>query len=496
MKKFVAIVLFSILICCACVALVACNPDLEVPPPQYVFGYTSVEGGEIQGVVNQEQSVAVFKGIPYAKAPVGDLRWRAPQPVESWEGTLDCTLWGANALQGDATVFDVWTEEFIQDTDPTHYRDGIVYSEDCLNLNVWSSTTTWEQKPVLVYIHGGGYNSGGASCEVYDGTNIALKDVVFVSIHYRVGALGFLATQELADEDPNGSAGNYGILDQIQALKWVQDNIEQFGGDKNNVTIMGQSAGAGSVNALLCSPLAKGLFVNAVSASHNSINRDWQTLEQRIAQAPSNYKGRPVDQLRAIPASQLKGQSLPTVGPVIDGHVLSDTYRNCVASGNCNEVNLMTGMVTHDDLISSVYTSSTITAVDSMIALQNAVCQARINGGLQKDAYVYMFTRNVPGNTKATTGAYHSYELAYFLGNFTEHRASVWTEQDFELGEAMLNYLVAFCKTGSPSYEEEPVFWANNIGDLCYLQFDVEIENKTLDENIYQKVMNNYKLGL
>lgn len=512
--------LLGILIAGSAVVAGCAAKDKEKEKAEYAENLTvNVTGGKVTGIKTEDEKAAVYKGIPFAAAPVGDLRWKAPQPVTEWEGELDCSLWGANALQGDATVFSYWTEEFVQDTDPSHYRDGIVYSEDCLTLNVWSSYGVTENKPVLVYIHGGGYNSGGASCEVYDGLNVALKDVVFVSIQYRVGALGYMATDALKAEDANGSAGNYGLLDQIEALKWVQENIRTFGGNPGNVTVMGQSAGSGSVNALIASPLAEGLFKNAVAASHNSIYRDWQTVEKRSGELSLSYNGKQlskmtVEELRAIPSEFLKGKTLPTGGPCIDGYVLTDTYKNTVADGKANCVNLMSGNVAKDDLIYSVYTSNGITAVNSMLALQNALCEARYKAGYAENTYIYMFGRDVPralSVSEDTSGARHSYELAYFFGNYSTVSGRRWSDTDYKLGEEMTSYLVNFCKYGEPVRDvvdgladkssqnsagnDLLAFWPPNKGNLYYMDFTDKAECKTMPQDKVDNVYAYYKLS-
>ncbi len=511
--------LLGVLIAASAVAAGCTVNEQKKETAEYAENLTvSVTGGKVTGVKTEDEKAAVYKGIPFAAPPVGELRWKAPQPVSEWEGELDCSLWGANALQGDASVFSYWTEEFVQDVDPAHYRNGIIYSEDCLTLNVWSSYGVTQNKPVLVYIHGGGYNSGGAACEVYDGLNVALKDVVFVSIQYRVGALGYMATDALKAENENGSAGNYGLLDQIEALKWVQENIKTFGGNPENVTVMGQSAGSGSVNALIASPLAEGLFKNAVAASHNSISRDWQTVEKRCGELSLSYNGKQlskmtVEELRAIPAEFLKGKTLPTGGPCIDGYVLTDTYKNSVADGKANCVNLMIGNVAKDDLIYSVYTSNGITAVDSMIALLKDQGEARYKAGDTEKTFIYMFERDVPRASSVsedTSGARHSYELAYFFGNFSTVSGRNWTETDYQLSEEMMNYLVNFCKNGEPSqniidsptnktaknkeYYETGTYWMPNNGNLYYMDFTDKAENKEMPQDKVDNVYSYYKL--
>lgn len=494
MKK-ITNALFCFILLTSFILLPSCNPSSEEPPAYTSGGTVSVSGGKISGTTNSDGKVAIYKGIPYAAAPVGNLRWKAPQDVEDWEGVKDCSLWGANAIQGDATTFSYWTKEFIQDTNPAHYQNGVVYSEDCLSLNVWSSTAVTENKPVLVYIHGGGYNSGGASCPVYDGENIAKQDVVFVSIQYRVGVLGYLATDALKNESKNSGAGNYGLLDQIKALEWVQENVTVFGGDPNNVTVMGQSAGAGSVNALLASPLANGLFSGAVSASHNSINSDWPTVEQRINSAPSALKSKSAEDLRAMDANALKSYSISNNGPVIDGYILQDTYRNCILNKTLADLPLISGMVAEDNLIYSVYTSSYVSAADCLMTLQNNIVTARKNSGYTNDAYLYLFNRNVPQDSIKTADAYgakHSYELGYFFGNFADNRA--WTNADYALSETMMEFLIKFCYNGDPYIED--IVWKASDGNYSYMELNETCSVKSISKSKYTAVNDYYKLNL
>ncbi|MBO5328275.1 MAG: carboxylesterase family protein [Clostridia bacterium] len=494
MKKLIKILSFISVVALIC-SLVACGGKDE--KPAYVSGGTvSVSGGQISGTTSEDGSVAIYKGVPYAAAPVGDLRWKAPQDVVAWEGVKDCSLWGANAVQGDATTFSYWTKEFIQDVNPAHYQNGVVYSEDCLILNIWSSSAVTENKPVLVFIHGGGYNTGGASCPVYDGVNIAKQNVVFVSIQYRVGVFGYLATEALKNEKENSGTGNYGLLDQIKALSWVQENISTFGGDPSNVTVMGQSAGAGSVNALLSSPLAKGLFANAVSASHNSINRNWPTVQERISSVPAALKNKTVEELRAMDVNTVKGYSISNNGPVIDEYVLTDTYLNCIKSGELADVNLMTGMVAEDNLISSVYTSATVKVVDSLMTLQNNIVTAKNNANYESETYVYLFNRNVPQDDIKTPDAYgpkHSYELGYFFGNFIENRS--WQDEDYSLSKIMMEYLVSFCNSGTPTSSSN-LQWEASVGDYSYMCFDKTCSITYVEEAKYKAVNNYYKLNL
>src|SRR5580698_11632149 len=208
------------------------------------------EQGKVQGKTINDGKVNAFLGIPYAAPPVGDMRWKAPEPPAKWKGTRDATKFGAHCAQGR-----VFEDMVFQDAGP---------SEDCLFLNVYApaDATNKTKLPVMFWIHGGGYAGGGSSEPRHNGDFLPLHGVVLVTINYRLGVFGFLVTKELADE-ANGSAGNYGLLDMISALHWVHDNVGKFGGDPGNVTIFGESAGSFAVSTLMASPMAQGLFPRA-----------------------------------------------------------------------------------------------------------------------------------------------------------------------------------------------------------------------------------------
>ena len=205
-----------------------------------------VEGGLISGTV--AEGVRSYKGIPFAAPPVGDLRWRPPQPVPAWEGVRQCNAYGPECPQAPYPQGSLF------------YSPPQKQSEDCLYLNVWTAAKPGERRPVMVWIHGGALTRGSGANRVYEGTELAKKGVVLVTVNYRLGPLGYLAHPELTAESPEGSSGNYGVLDQIAALKWVRANIAKFGGDPDEVTIFGESAGGFAVNFLLTSPEARGLF--------------------------------------------------------------------------------------------------------------------------------------------------------------------------------------------------------------------------------------------
>lgn len=294
-------------------------------------GIVKVEGGTIKGTVTP--AMTVYKGIPFAAPPVGDLRWKAPQPVIPWEGILETTEFGPNPVQAGA--------------------EG---SEDCLYLNVWTPARRPSDKlPVLVWIYGGGFAGGSSS--YYDGERLASKGIVLVTINYRVGRLGFFAHPELSAETPQHTSGNYGLLDQIAALKWVQSNIPKFGGDPGKVTIFGESAGGISVSMLCASPLAKGLFRGAISQSGGSFGPYRATsypgenmkLLSKSEQEGLEYAERcgvaDIAGLRALDVSHFNKPGMMTGGawPVVDGYVIPDDQYRLYENGSYNDVAILVG---------------------------------------------------------------------------------------------------------------------------------------------------------
>ena len=251
MKKLI------LLSACILAVMAGCTSKSEKLSP-----VLTIEGGQVQGVsVDRVKDVFVFRGIPYAAPPIRENRWKAPQPVVPWEGVKLCYRFGNPSyqhIQFKGGYYSEWG-----------YGDEAPFSEDCLYLNVWTKKPgdTSAKLPVALWIHGGGYREGWGSEPEFDAQEWAGKDVILVSINYRLGVFGFLAHPELSAESEHGVSGNYGILDQIEALKWINKNIAQFGGDPDNVMIFGQSAGGGSVRTLCESPLARGLFHKAIIMS-------------------------------------------------------------------------------------------------------------------------------------------------------------------------------------------------------------------------------------
>ena len=439
----------------------------------------TVEGGKIQGVNADIKGVYVYRGIPYAAAPLGDLRWKEPQPVEAWEGVRLCDKFGHPSYQ---TVHypGRYTTEW-------GYGDEAPYSEDCLYLNVWTKAPGQVDKklPVAFWIHGGGYREGWGSEPEFDGQEFANKDVVLVSFNYRLGVFGFLCHPELSAESPHGVSGNYGILDQIAALKWVRENIAQFGGDPDNITIIGQSAGAGSVRTLAESPLTEGMFTKAIFMSGGGLNKnpntpvigpsssslavaeqqskavlDWAGLtdlkKMRAAStevlfALSNIKNMvesPTPAEGGMPA-MMRGMFAPgiTGQPVVDGYVSTMGFDQAALSDKLHKVPYMCGYTLND--------------MGDMSASLADFCLNREELG--DVAYAYEFARPLPDDgsqPNVLTGAFHSSDLWYVFKSL-KHCWRPWTQGDWDLAEKMISCWSNFVKTGEPGLGWEPYTAAN-----------------------------------
>jgi para-nitrobenzyl esterase len=287
--------------------------------------------GKISGVKSLDSAVTVFKGVPFAAPPTGDLRWRAPQPPASWQGVRKTDEFGASCMQLKAGERLPWTREFM-------VQNSI--SDDCLYLNIWTPRTNASANlPVIVFIHGGGFSEGSGAIDVYRGGNLAAKGAVVVTVNYRLGAFGFLAHPELTAESGHHSSGNYGLLDLVAALKWVNANIANFGGDPQNVTIWGQSAGAFAVGDLVASPLTAGLFQHGQADSGLGISSlptpSLKDAEQIGVKYADEHHAASIKELRAVPAEALlpnpNAARTPTsapalaFSPIIDGWILPDT---------------------------------------------------------------------------------------------------------------------------------------------------------------------------
>ena len=500
----------------------------EVNTGEPVSTELSVTGGTISGTLNDDGTIRIYKGIPYAAPPVGELRWQAPQPVTDWDGVRECTEYSAAAVQPEQAPFLMWTEEFIIDTSKG-------YSEDCLYLNVWAPADA-EDAPVVVFIHGGGNTSGGASCDVYDGEAIARKGVVYVTLNYRVGIFGFLASTELSAESADHVSGNYAIQDQIAALKWVRDNIAAFGGNPDNVTISGQSAGSENVNMLTVCPEAAGLFQNAVTMSFNLVQTTFPTLAEKEMEGDAIFAGRTLEEMRALSqdeVQELSGSNLATsvASYNIDGKFVTANYLETLRAKQGNDVNVISGMVTgdtglfgsflsgasmlaggtepataeeyrqlaqerlgeHAEAFLTAYpveTDEDVTAalaesnLDNAVALQECNAKAREENGTAK-TYVYMFTHGMPGTDPASSGAFHTADVPYWINHFSEARKELWTETDYAVGDTMSDFLVNFARTGDPNGDTVPAWtpFDTESGAFTYMELGDTIAEQVMDEN-------------
>jgi para-nitrobenzyl esterase len=444
-------------------------------------GPIRVEGGMVAGVIDARSGVSVFKGIPFAAPPVGELRWRAPEPPAKWEGVRQGAKFSAACMQ-------------------TPYAEGSPYrtqaepiSEDCLYLNVWTAAkSASERRPVMVWIYGGALTRGSASLPTYDGAELAKKGVVLVSFNYRLGVFGFFAYPELTAESVHRSSGNYGFLDQIAALQWVQRNIAQFGGDPNRVTIFGESAGSWSVNLLVASPLAKGLFQRAIgeSGANFAPMAKLAAIEQAGVGMAKSLGADSLAALRAKPAEEIlraNGESAANV----DGWVLPAEVRAIFAAGKQNDVPILIGSNADEGtaFTSRVFTMGALHAIarrygdqagaflmlypadsdEQARAAQAAAIGDQFFGwemrtwarlqtktGKSK-TYLYYFSRVPPGRGSELLGAYHSAEIAYAFHNLgITNRPG--EDADRKLADVMSSYWVNFATAGDPNGKGLPAW--------------------------------------
>ena len=448
--------------------------------------------GSIEGSV--EQGIRVFKGIPYAEPPVGPMRWMPPKPLQPWRGLRKATAFGPACVQPRSAARSIYTNP----------PDRM--SEDCLTLNIWAPPTPGK-KPVIVWIHGGALVAGYSHEKIYDGTRMAKRgDVVIVSINYRLGILGYLAHPELSAQSPDGISGNYGLLDQIEALKWVQRNVEAFGGDPANVTIAGESAGALSVMYLMASPKARGLFHKAVAQSAYMITtpelksdrHGMPSAEKAGATIASALGGKDLAALREMNAEELTNAAAAKFyGPwgTVDGKVLTRQLVDSWDHGEQAPVPLLAGFNSgeirslkmllppapanadayetiinerYGDLASAflrLYPSSDVK--ESMLAttrdaLYGWTAQRLAIGqtAIGQQAYLYLFDHGYPAAAEADLHAFHAAEIPYVFGT-AGSTPPLWPRipdgaTDRRLSDAMMDYWIGFAKTGAPSAPGEP----------------------------------------
>ena len=445
--------------------------------------------GVLEGVISADGKVRTFKGIPYAAPPVGPLRWKAPQPAAAWTGVRKATEYPARCMQAP-----IYPDMIFHDNGP---------SEDCLYLNLWMPAAPAQPRlPVMVWIYGGGFAAGATSEPRQDGGNLSKKGVLVVSMNYRLGIFGFLAHPALAKESGHDATGNYGLLDQVAALKWVRDNIAVFGGDPNNVTIFGESAGSFSVSALMASPLAQGLFRRAIGES-GAFFGDTLRMQSRaetekagVEFAKSSLGTDSLEALRAKPAAEiLQAAAKPGAArfvPNIDGYFLPESVEAIFAAGKQSHVPLLAGWNADEMTYRAIFGNTDPTAenflararafygdhAETVLKLYPAATAAQAKRSAQDLAgdrfigystwkwmeqqlktgqapvYRYRFEQTLPLPADAAPGAEatapHASEIE-FVFQVLSSRKLPWRPEDRKVSDLMGSYWSNFAKTGDPN---------------------------------------------
>ncbi len=471
------------------------------------------EAGMVSGVKNNTGDVTAFKGIPFAAPPVGNLRWKAPQPAAHWDGIKKCDAFSASPMQDKPVPFMVYTSEFLIPEAPI--------SEDCLYLNVWTNAKApTDKKAVFVWIYGGGFGSGGTACPIYDGEAMAKKGIIFVSANYRVGVFGFLAHPELTKEANGKASGNYGLLDQVAALKWVKKNIAAFGGDPNNVTIAGQSAGSMSVNCLVASPLAKGLFNHAIAESGSFMIKNpvlasgtLKSAEEQGVKLAEKAGAKSLAEMRAMPADEVLNKFKGRYSPIVDGYVLPQSVPDIFAANKQNHVPVIIGWnedefggapISKEDFKKKAekdYGSDAATFLKYFPAETDEQAQksqiyltrdqvfatsgykwANLQSKLPNSAvYVYNFNRKVPATGDMVKyGAFHTAEVSYVMDNLKFLNNRPFEPADHALAKLMSGYWVNFIKTGNPNGNGLPEWPKHNTTQNLAKVFDAKSTTEKL----------------
>ena len=459
----------------------------------------TVSDGQLRGVKTRDGAVEVFAGIPYAAPPVGELRWREPQDPEAWEGVLEADTFAPMSMQVQSSALYNSLAQIIGYHDyqislSDNFRDAC--SEDALYLNIWrpAGAEEGEALPVLVYVHGGSLQTGQPWYADYSGEGLARRGVIVVNMGYRLGVFGFLATEELAAESENGATGNYGLLDQIKALQWVQDNISAFGGDPDNVTLAGESAGSACVSALCTSPLAEGLFRRVIGESSTTTAKNpahsFRTMEAALqtgAETLSRFGASGIDDLRQMDARTLVAAADVNHHITVDGYVLPETPYEAYSSGRHNEEAILhgfngeegTAFILFDmansrnyeekvrryfgdeaDEVLALYPAATdAEARQNWIDIYSAVLftyghhcwiQEAAENGIP--SYAYFFTKE-----NGRLGDWHSGEEVYLYHNIPAG-SKLYDEEDRALSDRFADYVVNFMKTGDPNGEGLPLW--------------------------------------
>jgi len=468
-----------------------------------VTDIVTVADGQLTGVLTADKAVEVYAGIPYAAPPVGNLRWREPQDPAPWDGVLKADTFAPMSMQPQKSAVYNSLSQIVGFHDyeislDDHFREAV--SEDSLYLNIWKPAGEQRDLPVLVYIHGGALQTGQPWYADYSGEGLARKGVIVVNMGYRLGVFGFLATDELAAESPNGTTGNYGLLDQIKALEWVQNNIAAFGGDPDNVTIAGESAGSACVSALCTSPLAKGLFRRAIGESSTvsapvpahsfrPLDEAKKTGEETL----QRFKAANIDELRKVDAESLAAAADVNHHITIDGYVLTETPYESYKKGIHNEEACLHGFNALEATPFILFEQANLKNyeqkvramfgefADEVLALYPVTtdqeakdrwtdiysvyyytyghyCWSReaLENGFP--AYEYFFTKD-----NGRLGTWHSGEEVYCYGNIPAD-SNLYDARDRELADQFSDYFVNFITSGDPNGSGLPSWQPSESG--------------------------------
>ena len=515
------------------------NPD--------VTEVVHVAQGDLTGVYNADHSVKVYAGIPYAKPPVGELRFKEPQAPDSWDSVRTCDAFGPMAMQPRSnTLYDSlshilgWHDYQVKLGD--EYIEPM--SEDCLYLNVFAPEDMGDEPlPVIFYIHGGSLTTGQSSYTEYRGEDLAKRGVIFVNFAYRLGVFGYYTADDLKAESPNNTTGNYGLLDQIAALNWVKDNIAAFGGDPDRITIAGESAGSSSVNAICVSPLTEGLFNYAIAESSGILAykpfhtfRDYSEAIEQGDMVREEFKAKSSMELRDIPAEELVKTASNQSAMTVDGYAIVEQPYLTYEKGENHEKALLNGFnakeadafnlgikataenyeeLLAEDLGDYASDMAKVVPPDSPQRDQHFIVDAMgdAKGALNqaysaiwfsyshylwnnymvkqgKPAYEYYFTK-----TNNSLSNYHAGEIPYAYGNLWRH-PGLYNEDDYKLSDIMQQYFVNFAKTGDPNGEGLPKWEARTVGNNQLLQLDTEIKmTEDPNEKLYD-IIDKYEESL
>jgi para-nitrobenzyl esterase len=483
-------------------------PAVNVKDPE-LTEIVTVKQGDLQGVYSEDKSFEIYAGVPYAEPPVGELRWKEPQDAKPWDGVLKADHYAPMSMQPQnlpiydslAQIIGYHDYEIALDDNYT-----VPVSEDSLYLNVWKPAGDTKGLPVIVFIHGGSLKTGHSWYKDHSGEGLAQEGVIVVEPAYRLGIFGYYADEELAAQSPNGTTGNYGMLDQIKALEWVRDNIAAFGGDPDNITLAGESAGSASVSALCTSPLAKGLFKRVIleSSTVASVHppHSFRTMEEALEageKTKEEYGCHSVDELRKLPAEKLVAQAEQHHHMMVDGYALTETPYESYKKGVHNEEAILHGYNDEEsaafiifdhanmknyeskirdyfgdlsDDILAIYPAETEAQADEYWAeIYGAVffdyphyCLNRLAVENGIPVYEYLFAK-----TNGRLGDWHSGEEVYCYGNIPDG-SKLYDDRDRELSAQMVGYFKNFAMTGDPNGGGLPK-WEQNKGSDTLMLF-------------------------